>query len=72
MIKEVDMACHIDFTDLGLCEGGQGTSRDPARREPGACPRQATNITEEGYRWCREHAESYYGCINIMQGVKVR
>jgi hypothetical protein len=56
----------IEFNDLGLCEYGQGT--DPENREPDACPNQATNITEEGYRWCLDHAKSFYECAAILHG----
>lgn len=51
-----------------LCEYAQGTSEDPALRDPTACPKVATVITEEGYRWCQEHAEIFYTTVDILDG----
>lgn len=57
----------IDFEDLGLCEYSAGPLGGP--RDPDACPREADAITEEGYRWCREHAAEWYACIAILEGM---
>lgn len=55
----------IDFDDLGLCEMGAGPIGGP--RDPDGCPHKATIITEEGYRWCQEHGESWYACCAIIE-----
>lgn len=54
----------IDLEDLGLCEYAAGT--DLAVRHPDACPREATVITEEGYRYCFEHAKAFYELAAVL------
>lgn len=56
----------IDFENLGLCEYAAGT--DFSARDPDACPREATVITEEGYRWCAEHARAFYELAQVIGG----
>jgi hypothetical protein len=53
-----------------MCSYGQGTSEDPAKRDPDACPRTATNITEEGYPYCGEHIEWFYAAVDAIDGKK--
>jgi hypothetical protein len=58
----------IDFENLGLCSYGQGTSDDPAKRDPDACPEQGTNVTEEGYVYCGEHVKWFYAAVAAIEG----
>lgn len=53
-----------------MCSYGQGTSEDPAKRHPEACPEKATCLTEEGYPYCGEHVKWFYAAVDAINGVK--
>lgn len=52
-----DVERPINLDDFGMCEA-----------EMDQCGKPATLLTDEGYRWCAEHAEAWHALVVAIGG----